>query len=66
MNINLISDIVTKPSPEMLQVMFSASLGDDVFKEGANVNLLEEKTAKLFNKEAALFFLAKLWQTKLL
>ncbi|RKR13334.1 L-threonine aldolase [Maribacter vaceletii] len=56
MNINLISDTVTKPSPEMLQVMFSAGVGDDVFKEDPSVNLLEEKTAKLFNKEAALFF----------
>lgn len=56
MNINLISDTVTKPSPEMLQVMFSANVGDDVFKEDPTVNLLEEKTAKLFNKEAALFF----------
>ncbi len=56
MNINLISDTVTKPSPGMLDAMMSAEVGDDVFKADPSVNLLEEKTAALFGKEAALFF----------
>lgn len=55
MNIDLRSDTVTKPSKEMLQAMFAADVGDDVFGEDATINLLEQKTAKLFNHEAALF-----------
>lgn len=56
MKINLISDTVTKPTPEMLTAMMKAEVGDDVFKEDPTINLFEEKVAKLFNKEAALFF----------
>lgn len=55
MIIDLRSDTVTKPSNEMLEAMFSAHVGDDVFNEDPTVNLLQEKVAKLFNKEAALF-----------
>jgi threonine aldolase len=40
----------------MLKAMMSAEVGDDVFKADPSVNLLEEKTAALFGKEAALFF----------
>lgn len=56
MEINLISDTVTKPTPGMLDAMMSAKVGDDVFKADPSVNALEEKAAQLFNKEAALFF----------
>ncbi len=56
MEINLISDTVTKPSPEMLSTMFTAQVGDDVFKQDPSVNELERYTAALFGKEAALFF----------
>jgi threonine aldolase len=49
------SDTVTKPSQDMLQTMFSAQVGDDVFQEDPTVNELESKTAKLFGKEAGLF-----------
>lgn len=56
MKINLISDTVTKPSPGMLAAMMSAEVGDDVFKEDPSVNALEEQTATLFEREAALFF----------
>ncbi|OSY87780.1 threonine aldolase [Tenacibaculum holothuriorum] len=56
MIINLISDTVTKPTPEMLEVMMSAKVGDDVFNADPTVNELQEKVAKMFNKEAALFF----------
>ncbi len=56
MEVNLISDTVTKPSKGMLEAMFSAVVGDDVFKEDPSVNALEEEVASLFGKEAALFF----------
>lgn len=55
MMINLISDTVTKPSPEMLNAMMAAEVGDDVFKEDPTVNLLEAKAAAMFGHEAALF-----------
>ncbi len=55
MKVNLISDTVTKPTPEMLQAMFSAEVGDDTFKADPTVNALEEKVAQLFGKEGALF-----------
>ena len=56
MQINLISDTVTKPTPGMLDAMMSAIVGDDVFKEDPTVNALEDKVAKLFGMESALFF----------
>ena len=56
MKVNLISDTVTLPSPGMLDAMQNAKVGDDVFKEDPAVNALEEKVARLFGKEAALFF----------
>lgn len=56
MEINLVSDTVTKPSHEMLQHMFRAKVGDDVYKQDPTVNELEEAVADLFGMEAALFF----------
>ena len=56
MEVNLISDTVTRPSEGMLQAMMQASVGDDVFKEDPTVNALESEVARLFGKEAALFF----------
>ena len=56
MEINLVSDTVTKPSVEMLNVMFNAKVGDDVYKQDPTVNELEEALADLFGMEAALFF----------
>ncbi|MEN0005080.1 MAG: GntG family PLP-dependent aldolase [Bacteroidota bacterium] len=53
--INLISDTVTKPTPGMLEAMFKAKVGDDVFGQDPTVNALEAKMAELFGKEAALF-----------
>lgn len=53
--INLISDTVTKPTQAMLQAMFAAKVGDDVFKQDPTINALEKKVAALFNMEAALF-----------
>ncbi|SHF12742.1 L-threonine aldolase [Flavobacterium fontis] len=56
MEINLVSDTVTKPTQEMLQFMFRAKVGDDVYKQDPSVNELEEAVAHLFGMEAALFF----------
>ena len=56
MVVNLISDTVTQPSPGMLEAMFGAKVGDDVFKEDPSVNAFEEEVAAFFGKEAALFF----------
>jgi threonine aldolase len=56
MEINLVSDTVTKPTQEMLQAMFAARVGDDVYKQDPTINALEEKVAILFGMEAALFF----------
>jgi threonine aldolase len=55
MIVDLRSDTVTKPSKAMLEAMFNAEVGDDVFGEEPTVNALEEKAAKLFGKESALF-----------
>ncbi|WP_179353657.1 threonine aldolase family protein [Winogradskyella vidalii] len=56
MIIDLRSDTVTKPSKAMLDAMLSAQVGDDVFREDPTVNTLEERLAKLFGKQKALFF----------
>ena len=53
--IDLRSDTVTRPSAEMKQAMVDAELGDDVLGDDPTVIELEKFTAKLFNKEAALF-----------
>ncbi len=53
--IDLRSDTVTKPTKEMLNAMYNAEVGDDVYKEDPTVNELEEYTADLLGKEAALF-----------
>lgn len=55
MIIDLRSDTVTKPTKGMLDAMFSAEVGDDVFGEEPTVIALEKKAAELFGKEAALF-----------
>lgn len=56
MEINLISDTITKPTKAMLEAMMRAEVGDDVFKNDPSVNALEEKAAAMFGMEAALFF----------
>ena len=56
--IDLRSDTVTKPSPEMWEAVKSldnSMIGDDVEGEDPTVNELEEKAAKVIGKEAALF-----------
>jgi threonine aldolase len=54
--INLISDTITRPTPEMLAFMMKAKVGDDVFGADPTVIELQDKMAALFGMEAALFF----------
>lgn len=54
--INLISDTITRPTPEMLNFMMKAEVGDDVFHADPTVIKLQHKIASLFGMEAALFF----------
>ncbi len=53
--IDLRSDTFTKPTPGMLQAMFNAPVGDDVFSEDPSVNRLEEMSADMFGMEAGLY-----------
>jgi len=53
--IDLRSDTVTKPSPEMRRAMFDAEVGDDVYGEDPTINRLEKRAAEIFGSEAAIF-----------
>src|SRR5215208_5240913 len=53
--IDLRSDTVTRPTPEMRAAMAAAEVGDDVFGEDPTVRRLEERIAEMLGKPAALF-----------
>jgi len=53
--IDLRSDTVTKPTPEMREAMAKAQVGDDVFEDDPTVNRLQEMAAAMLGKEASLF-----------
>ena len=53
--LDLRSDTVSKPGPEMRRAMYEAEVGDDVFGDDPTVNRLEERAAGLAGKQAALF-----------
>ena len=53
--IDLRSDTVTRPTPGMLDAMWKAAVGDDVFGEDPEVNALERELSERFGKEAGLF-----------
>ena len=53
--IDLRSDTVTHPTPEMRRAMASAEVGDDVFEDDPTVAELEARAADLLGKEAGLF-----------
>jgi threonine aldolase len=53
--IDLRSDTVTQPTPEMRQAMQTAPVGDDVYGEDPSVNRLQELAAERMGKEAGLF-----------
>lgn len=55
MIVDLRSDTVTQPTPEMLEAMFSAKVGDDVLGDDSTVIALETLVAEKFGHEAGLF-----------
>ncbi|GBC93079.1 L-allo-threonine aldolase [bacterium HR15] len=55
MRVDLRSDTVTKPTPEMRRAMAEAEVGDDVFGEDPTVNRLQEMAAEMLGHDAALF-----------
>lgn len=54
--VDLRSDTVTKPTPEMREAMAGAEVGDDVLDHDPTTLALEERVAELLDKERALFF----------
>ena len=55
MTIDYRSDTQTRPSREMLDFMFQAKVGDDVFGEDPSINELEGLAAEMFGMEASVF-----------
>ncbi len=53
--IDLRSDTVTQPTPEMRRAMAEALVGDDVYQDDPTVNQLEQEAARILGKEAALY-----------
>ena len=53
--VDLRSDTVTQPTPEMRRAMADAEVGDDVMHEDPTVNRLQELAADKLGKQAALF-----------
>ena len=53
--VDLRSDTVTHPSPEMRRAMYEAELGDDVYGDDPTVNELQDRAAEKLGKEAGLF-----------
>lgn len=53
--IDLRSDTITKPSEEMRAAMAAAEVGDDVFGDDPTVNKLEQRTAEILGKQAAVY-----------
>lgn len=52
--IDLRSDTVTRPTPEMRKAMYEAEVGDDYYRDDPTVNKMQEMAADIFNREAAL------------
>jgi threonine aldolase len=53
--IDLRSDTITRPTPEMRTAMATAEVGDDVYGEDPTINHLERRAAEIFGREAAIF-----------
>jgi threonine aldolase len=53
--VDLRSDTVTRPTPEMRRAMAEAEVGDDVYGEDPTINRLEQRAAETFAREAAIF-----------
>ena len=54
--VDLRSDTVTHPSPEMRRAMYEAELGDDVYGDDPTVNKLQDMAAERLGKEAGRFW----------
>lgn len=54
--IDLRSDTVTVPTPQMLKAMSEAPVGDDVYSEDPTIHQLETMAASILGKQKALFF----------
>ncbi len=52
---DLRSDTVTRPTPEMRRAMAEAEVGDDVYGEDPTINRLEQRAAAIFGREASIF-----------
>ena len=52
--VDLRSDTVSHPTPEMRQAMYEAEVGDDVYGDDPTVNRLQEMAAERLGKEAGL------------
>src|SRR5580693_1292060 len=53
--VDLRSDTVTKPTPEMRRAMAEAEVGDDVYAEDPTINKLQARAAEIFGREASIF-----------
>lgn len=53
--VDLRSDTLSKPTPEMREAIATAKVGDDVYREDPTVIELEQKSAQILGKEAGLF-----------
>lgn len=53
--VDLRSDTVTQPTPEMREAMAEAEVGDDVYRDDPTVNKLEVMAAEKMGKESAIF-----------
>lgn len=53
--IDLRSDTVTRPTPEMRRVIAEAEVGDDMFGEDPTINRLEQRVAEMLGKDAAVY-----------
>src|SRR5579884_1514623 len=53
--VDLRSDTVTRPTPEMRRAMYEAEVGDDVYAEDPTINTLQARAAEIFGREAGLF-----------
>jgi threonine aldolase len=54
--VDLRTESVIKPTKSMRKAMMDAEVGDDVYGEDPTVNILQDRIAKMFGKEKALFF----------
>jgi threonine aldolase len=62
--IDIRSDTLTRPTPEMRRAMAEAEVGDDSYGEDPSVNALEEETTRITGMEAAVFVVSPAWRPR--